>query len=197
MTGEPTIVILAAGSSSRMGSPKQLLQVQGSTLLQRAVAIARQAVAGQVIVVTGANRADVSALIHTYAVTRVDNGLWKTGLASSVRAGLRAAIKAGAAAVIFMVCDQPLLTAKQLKALIAAAKQHPGKIIASGYAGTSGTPVLFTDKFFPELLNLQGDHGARKILLNFSEQVISLPFAEGAVDLDTPEDYARFIHDDH
>jgi molybdenum cofactor cytidylyltransferase len=186
------IVILAAGASIRLGKPKQLLPWQGSTLLQHAVQVARQ-VTSQPIVVLGAHLHQLQAALDPATVQIVHNPSWKEGMASSIRCGLDAAMRQTTEQVIFMVCDQPFVSAAILQELVLARVKTGKPIIASAYSGTLGIPALFDTTFFPQLLNLEGDTGAKKIIQQYSGQVYGVPFPMGHVDIDTAEEYDALV----
>jgi molybdenum cofactor cytidylyltransferase len=188
------IVILAAGASTRLGKPKQLLPWQGSTLLQHAVQVAGQ-VTHQPVVVLGAHWHQLEAVLDRATVQIVHNPSWKEGLASSIRSGLTAALgqQTAPGQVIFMVCDQPFVSAALLQELVLAHQKTGKSIIASAYAGTVGIPALFNATFFPQLLDLEGDTGAKKIMQEHSEQVYAVPFPMGHIDIDTAEEYDALV----
>ena len=187
------IVILAAGESSRMGEPKQLLAFHGRTLLQHAIATSLELGAEPVVAVLGANAEQIRAQIDEHGVQVVENLYWYEGMGSSLRSGLRALLAAHPETdgVIFLPCDQPLLTTATLRELITT-HEHTGMgIVASEYDGTLGTPAFFARSFFPELLALDGTAGARQIIWRHGARTIGVPFPGGAMDMDTPADYAR------
>ena len=177
-------VILAAGASRRLGRPKQLVELAGESLLRRT---ARAALAGcaPVLVVVGSRAEEMTANLAGLPVTIVGNGAWAEGMASSIRAGV-AALAAGTPGVLFLVCDQIAVDGALVGRLLAAWREHPDAVIACGYSETRGTPSVFPARSFPRLLALQGDRGARGLLLG--EDVVVVPFPEGAVDVDYPED---------
>jgi len=186
------IVILAAGASSRMGQSKQLLPLRDTTVLNHAIAIALGARPGVVCVVLGAHAAQHRESIRSFPVEIVVNEQWGTGMGSSLKAGLKhiETHHPAIAAALFMVCDQPALTTQHLLNLI----QTAGKpIVASYYGGSAGVPALFKRSFFPALNVLGNDQGAKKIFQQFPEQVAFVNFPEGAMDLDTPEDYQNYL----
>jgi CTP:molybdopterin cytidylyltransferase MocA len=168
------------------------------TLLDRAIRIAAESGASPVYVVLGANAGAISAgsahlhsAISTEHETRVEkpavvleNENWQEGIASSIRTGVHAA--AGAESILLMTCDQPTVTAAHLRLLLEAAKQT--SIAASSYAGRIGIPAVFPEKFFEELLQLRGDTGARPLLNKKTKEIITVPLADGELDIDTPED---------
>ena len=151
-------LVLAAGASRRLGTPKQSLVFEGETLLERATRIARE-VADEVIV-----------------VTREDNPEADEGMASSNRVGVR---RAGPdARILITLCDQPLVTAEHLRALLAI----DAPIVATGYAGIAGVPAVFAPELVPELLALRGDVGARAIIERHGAEVVV--FEDAAFDVD-------------
>lgn len=188
------IVILAAGASTRLGRPKQLLPWQGVTLLQHAVKTALT-VTTQPVVVTGANGEHLAAALDPGQVKLVFNPNWQQGIASSIRCGLQALLNRTPEPdqVIFMVCDQPFVTAGLLLDLINEQQKSRKPIVASAYADTLGIPALFDKSFFPQLLDLQGDTGARKIIQQHGDEVASVEFPEGKIDIDTPGEYQELV----
>jgi molybdenum cofactor cytidylyltransferase len=190
------IVILAAGNSSRLGSPKQLLSWQGSTLLRHSAEAALDAGCGPVMVVTGAKNEEVNEAVKGLAVEIVENVEWEEGMASSLRVGLRQMLEKHPETdgIIFMVCDQPFVTKSVLLCLTQIQEKVGKAITAAGYGDKAGTPALFHRSFFERLMELKGDKGARMLIANYPEEVTIVPFAEGAIDIDTKEDYARLIN---
>jgi molybdenum cofactor cytidylyltransferase len=185
------IVILAAGASARLGRPKQLLPYHQITLLQHALTAARSSAAALPVLVLGAHAAIVQAQLAGEDIPILINENWAEGMASSIRAGLHYLLQQHSTleSVVLMVCDQPHAGSVVIDNLIRQ-YQHTGKnIVASGYGNTVGTPVLFNKKFFPALLLLQGDTGAKKLVLQNPEELTTVPFPEGAIDIDTAADY--------
>lgn len=186
------IVILAAGASSRMGKPKQELLYKGETLLQHAVKAAVSTSCEPVVVVLGASTEVRLPATAGKTVLTAINPKWQEGLSSSIRCGLSALLAAApqAEGVLFMVCDQPFVEAALLESLLHTKSAGRKGIVACQYKDTFGTPVLFDKAYFDELLYLRGKEGAKKLLFRHSEDVASVSFPLGAVDVDTPEDYA-------
>lgn len=185
-------VVLAAGGSARMGRPKQLIYHDGEPLIARAARSAIDAGAEPVIVVLGANAAEIQPVIPRLAGIRtIVNPEWETGLASSLAAGLRAAVGDEACdGVLVTLADQPLVTGEMLRTLIRAF--HAGaRIVASGYEGVPGVPALFGREHVSELMELTGDTGAGPWLRSRSPEVTIVPLEGAALDLDTPADAAR------
>jgi molybdenum cofactor cytidylyltransferase len=189
------IIILAAGSSSRMGRSKQLLEIEGEPLLCRCVKVALQVNPSSAVVILGANEKPHRDVIEKLPVRIISNHYWNTGMGSSIKTGLNYLLQSGAEldGVIIMVCDQPALTSDHLRKLIETFYKKKKTIIASGYSNSSGVPVLFGRSFFSNLLLLGDDHGAKKIVTQFPEQVETVAFPKGSLDLDTEEDYLNFL----
>ena len=187
------IVLLAAGSSSRLGGPKQLLMYKEHTLLQHSIEIALASLANRVIVVLGANAGIIGTGItkEDDRLTCITNDQWQEGLASSIRCGLQYLLsqKPAPQNVLFMVCDQPYINTVLLNKLITLQRQTGHSIVASKYAKTAGIPAIFSRDLFPELLQLTGDKGARKLIEQQKEAVATVAFPLGTIDIDTMADY--------
>ena len=184
-------IIAAAGSSSRLGQPKQLLLIEGEGMLQRAIRIAQEAGASPVFVVLGAHRELIESRIDLGGAEVVVHDEWQEGLASSIRAGVRAAERQapGASGLLLMICDQPRVTAEHLREMMNAFEMHSGEaMIASVYAATRGIPALFPRPAFGDLCALRGDKGARGLLAQPRWPVLEIPLEGGEVDIDLPED---------
>jgi molybdenum cofactor cytidylyltransferase len=191
-------VVLAAGGSRRMPGPKQLLRFRGVTLLRHAAQTAVAARCGPVVVVLGAAALakQLRFELVDLAVSVVDNHKWKDGMSSSIRAGIEALEAAGSAdAVLLMTCDQPYVTAEVLGQLVAAFHQSHPPAVACAYAGTVGVPALFDRALFAELKALEHDQGAKRILERHLPRIGRIPFEQGAVDIDTPEDVPKLSGD--
>jgi len=192
MTGA---VILAAGCSSRMGSPKQILQFRGMSLLRRAALAALDAGCSPVVVVTGA-RAELSRReLDGLDVREALNPHWETGMASSIGAGLEGLLGADpdVDAAVLMLCDQPHVTPDVISGLVAAHRATGKPVIASTYGGGFGVPALFGKPLFAELTRLEGRAGAKQVIERYASEAHFLPFRGGEVDVDTPDDFSRLI----
>jgi CTP:molybdopterin cytidylyltransferase MocA len=184
-------IILAAGASRRLRQPKQLVPYGGETLLSRTIRLAGEAGAARVFVVLGAQAETIRASVNPHKATIVINENWEQGIASSIHAGLHA-LSADAEGVLILSCDQPRLTAEHLRALMDAfTAQSASAIVASAYAGVHGVPAIFPCAAFPNLLALEGDKGARALLVRPPCPLIALPFAGGETDIDEPDDLAQ------
>jgi len=189
------VIILAAGSSSRFGSTKQLLQFKGKTLLRHTIKEAAQAGAQPIVVVTGAKADEISKEITHENVEIVFNKDWEQGMASGIVIGLKTTITLNKdlAQVIIAVCDQPFVSASQFQQLFQKQNTSAKHIVASAYAGTIGTPALFTEKYFDELMGLTGDHGAKILFKKYSDDLATVEFPNGHIDIDTREDYENLL----
>ena len=191
-------VILAAGSSSRMGRPKQTLQFQGESLIRRAVLAALGAGCSPVVVVTGANAELMRSELEGLDVREVLNSLWETGMASSIRVGVErlVGVAADTDAAVVMLCDQPHVTAQVISDIIAAYRATGKTIVASTYGRSFGVPALFSRKFFAELEQLEGAAGAKQVIHRHASLAHFLAFPCGEVDVDTPDDFSRLTAQD-
>lgn len=190
-----SVILLAAGSSSRMGQSKQLLDIHGEPLLLHSTKRALECRAQNVIVILGANEQPHRDVIQGLPVNIIPNHYWKSGMGSSIKSGLNYLIRKSPEtdAVIIMVCDQPGITTEHLLRLIEAFKQSRSPIVASTYSDTVGVPALFARSFFSNILMLKDEQGAKKIIEQFPERVTPVPFPDGVHDLDTTEDYQNYI----
>lgn len=181
-------LVLAAGGSSRLGRPKQLLRYANNSLVRRTVEAAHRAGCSPILVVVGRDRAAIAAELANLAVDLLPNDSWESGIGTSIRAGMGAL--SAAAAVVILTCDQPYVSAELISRLIEQQGSSQREMVASSYAGTIGVPALFTHACFEKLLSLGNEQGAKALLLAQADEVGRVDFAEGAVDIDTPEDYA-------
>ena len=183
------IILLAAGSSSRLGRPKQLIEFQGKKLIQKAINEAKKSKSDSLVVVLGWNPELIKTGFDSSQTSIVINESWEQGMATSMQAGLRfLREKEHPDQVILMLVDQPYVESKLLDRLILE-KERTGKgIVACSYSDTLGVPAIFDQKYFEELLKLKGSDGAKKVILRNKADVFAIDFPLGAVDLDTEED---------
>lgn len=188
-------VVLAAGSSSRMGRPKQTLWYRGESLLRRAALAALGAGCRPVVVVTGAHAQASRRELDGLSVREVLNPVWETGMASSVRAGVEGLVSADAdvTAAVLLLCDQPHVNADVIFGLVAAHRATGRPVVASRYGGGFGVPAVFGRALFAELARLEGAAGAKQVIKRYAAEAHFLPFPGGEVDVDTPEDFSRLI----
>jgi molybdenum cofactor cytidylyltransferase len=189
------ILILAAGSSSRLGHSKQLLEINGQSLLLKSVTTAIESGTQKIVVVLGANEAAHRKTIEHLPVEIIYNPAWQKGMGSSLKTGLSHLLKANPKTemVIAMVCDQPLITADHLKNLIKKFVETKSKIVASFYSDSAGVPALFEKSLFEKMLSLGDEQGAKKIIQLNPELVCTVNFPEGAIDIDTEDDIKKFL----
>jgi len=184
-------IVLAAGASRRLGRPKQLLQLEGESLLARAIRLANEAGASPVIAVLGAHSEAIRASISSMRVLCAFNERWEQGIAGSIQAGLEA-IDLNApdsTGALLLTCDQPRVTTAHLQVLLNQfAARGADAIVASRYAGSHGIPAVFPRGVFADLRSLEGDRGARSLLANPPCSLIAVEFAGGEIDIDTPDD---------
>lgn len=189
-------VILAAGASTRLGQPKQLIRIGGESLLHRTARLAIEAGCSPVYVVVGFEAVQMREELAGLPVETVFNTGWQEGMGSSLRAGAQEVIRLDPVpqAALLLVCDQPRLTAAHLHELLArhAAAQTMGNIAitASAYAGRAGVPAVFSAALFSELAACSGDRGARDLIQAHAPHVQAIPWPAGQLDLDRPEDLA-------
>ena len=180
-------VVLAAGGSTRLGRPKQLVPIDGEPLVRRAARAALDAGCRPSVVVLGADREAVGAVVADLPVLPVGNPHWATGVGSSIACGVRAAAADGPAGCIVLPCDQPRLSAGVLAALIKRFRHGEAQAVACAYGGTVGAPVLFAAALFDRLSALTGDSGAKRVLRDCAPLEV-VEFPGGELDIDTDAD---------
>ena len=186
------VIVLAAGASSRLGQPKQLVRIGGRPALHRVVSSATSVAGHGVTVVIGSHANELSRLLAHSPASVIVNRHWEEGMASSIRCGL-GALPAACDAVLILLGDQVAITVDDLKRLTAAWNEQQGSIAAATYEQHVGVPAIFPRTFFSELSELRGDQGARRILERNSYRLIRVPMPNAGIDLDTPEDLAAII----
>jgi molybdenum cofactor cytidylyltransferase len=187
---KPDVIILAAGLSSRMGSPKQLIKFNNETLVRRAVSTAAKTGTGNIFVVVGSSSSDIKNELSGLSVTIIDNPDFHEGIASSIVAGIKG-LPADSRAALIMTCDQPLITADDLRQLITIFDTGLSPIAAMTYDGVVGVPALFDTCVYPDLLSLKGDRGAKAVIQRYSNDVATLHCPRAATDCDTPDDILK------
>jgi molybdenum cofactor cytidylyltransferase len=183
------VLVMAAGASTRLGQPKQLVKLGGRPVLHRVVANAASLAGHAVTVVLGAHARELTHLLaHSPASVVVHRG-WEEGLGSSIRFGV-AALPPASAAVMIVLGDQVAVTADDLKRLASAWGGEESVIAASVYQQRVGVPAIFPRICFAELAELRGDQGARLVLERNEYRLTRVPMPNAALDLDTPADLA-------
>jgi molybdenum cofactor cytidylyltransferase len=187
------LILLAAGKSTRLGQPKQLLNYEGQTLLQHSLQVAQTSDAHPVVVVLGADAGLFEKEVTGHDVHVVVNSEWQEGMAFSIRCGIQELNRLNSAAegAVVVVCDQPYVTPAIINRLIDVHQKTAKPLVSCMYADTVGTPTFFHKSMFPELLQLEGDGGAKGLLLKYAEELEIISFPEGQVDIDTEEDYEK------
>lgn len=185
------ILLLAAGSSSRMGKPKQLLPFKNTTLLGNAIEQAKKSKTNAVYCVLGANTKIIQESISNYKTQTIFNPNFKDGLSTSIVLGVNH-LKDKYDAILIMLADQPEVSSNYLNEFINLSNKNPSKIIASNYQNKIGVPAIFPKMYFHQLLKLEGDKGAKEILNNEINIIKMAPI--NLTDIDTEEDYLNLIN---
>jgi molybdenum cofactor cytidylyltransferase len=190
------VVILAAGASTRMGTSKQLLELDGKPLLLRTVEAALESAVWPVVVVLGAETEKIRPVLARLPVLVTENPAWAEGMAASIRAGVTTLQQFSRRldAALIALCDQPAFSAATIRQLLVAQRDSGRSIVAAHYAGRNGAPALFLREHFSTLTHLTGEEGARALLNGDPSQVAAIDLPELALDLDTPADVAAFRH---
>jgi molybdenum cofactor cytidylyltransferase len=185
-------LLLAAGGSQRMGTPKQLLEFEGKTLLCRSAETLAKSKCALVVVILGAEAERSKAEIANLPVSAIVNDDWESGMSSSIRTGLEKLLelKPEIDAVMITLCDQPFVTTEKIDLFVNAFADDISAIIAARYNEVLGVPALFAKSMFGDLLALEGDKGARD-LIRKSDSVVSIDLPEAAFDLDTMDDWKK------
>lgn len=186
------IILLAAGNSSRMGTAKQLLSYQGKTLLDRTIDTALEVFKeDHIMLVLGADHNEIASKIENQNVQISINDDWRSGMASSIKAGLKTLLKLfpDMEHCFISVCDQPFLTSEIFTEMFQLKENSNKEIIAARYSDTIGVPALFSKKYFEVLMEFSGEQGAKKIIQRNMEDVETFEFEKGAIDIDTKVEY--------
>ena len=193
--GACAAVVLAAGASRRLGQPKQLVRQGDETLLRRTARLAVEAGCAPVVVVLGFEAERMRPELAGLPVQVLEHPAWAEGMGSSLRCGVAAVLSGDTGSppdgVLLLVCDQPRLSRQHLLTLLDRHRTRGAPLTASLYAGRAGVPAVFAPEVFPELLAVEGDRGAREVIRAWGERVETVPWPDGAFDLDLPEDFDR------
>jgi molybdenum cofactor cytidylyltransferase len=196
------ILIIAAGESKRLGQPKQLLMLDGQSLINRLIEKVKQAGDFPITLVLGANADQIQQQLNHSNLHIVLNTDWQEGMASSIRVGLAQMVQEQTNStqkniqidgIMILVCDQPFINPTHIQSLLQIQQQTKQPIAACYYAQVLGTPALFHASIFHDLMALEGDTGAKKIINAREEEVAKLHFEKGIIDIDTIEDYHKLI----
>lgn len=189
------IVILAAGESRRMGSPKALLRWKNQTFLENILTTIRELAVRERIVVLGHEADRILNRVVFPNCTIIENSDYTLGQLSSIQCAVRQCMKLGLNSMILWLVDQPSVRADTVEQLCAETEKHPKQIIIPVYKGKRGHPVVFPDKVFQELLKAPLDVGARYVVNNNRKRILYIDVDDPGVieDIDTPEEYTAAI----
>lgn len=187
-------VVLAAGTSARLGRPKQLLDLGGQPLLTHILRNASASDLDEVVLVLGHEAAPIANAVGEWGQRVVINPVYAEGQSTSVRLGL-ASVDPTTEAVVFLLGDQPRVGPEIIDAVIQRFLETGGPIVVPTYGGARGNPVLIARELFPALAEVRGDKGARQLLAARRDQIVTTPIADGALpaDVDTEEDYQALL----
>lgn len=186
-------MVLAAGASSRLGQPKQLVKFEDKPLLQHILDIGQEVHVNGRVLVLGAKSELIQEVIIPGTFSIIHNYDWEKGMSTSIHAGLQSlqslqSKHANLKHVIIMLSDQPYVTVEIINQLIASQDATEPCITTCSYANQMGVPAIFSYHFFEDLMKLKGDQGARKLIQQQLDYVRTIPFSKGAIDIDTPKD---------
>jgi len=184
------VIVLAAGASTRFGTPKQLANIGGLGMLEIVVQRAAELAAANVTVVLGADAHVVRESLRGSPASIVVNSNYAEGISSSIRAGL-AQLPPTVDAVLMLLGDQAAVTTDDLRRLVQRWQREPGRIVAAEYGEVIGVPAIFPADLLPELASLHGDRGARSLLERHRDRVVTVPTPSAAFDIDTSDDLRR------
>ncbi|MFZ1749143.1 MAG: nucleotidyltransferase family protein [Saprospiraceae bacterium] len=189
------IVILAAGESSRLGRPKQLLNIDGELLLQKTIDTVSASSADAKILVLGAYAADIIPQMDTKDIHTKINPHWQNGLSSSIKFGLRSTLDLAPdiEAILFTLSDQPYLNTALLDLIIQTHITSKTPIVHCRYELSSGPPTLFHKDMFTYLKDIDSSTGAKSVISRFSQKVAYVSFPKGSIDIDTLKDLDNYI----
>jgi molybdenum cofactor cytidylyltransferase len=191
MIPRPWVILLAAGGSRRFGGTKLLARIHDETLLHRSARIALGCRPAGCIVVLGANGARLRRELRNLPVEVVVNRRWRAGLSGSLRAGI-AALPVAASAALVLLADQAGVGPADLELLVAAWQRAPRAIVTAHAAGVRCPPAILPRQVFPDVRRLRGDTGAKKLLADPRRRLVEFELPGAALDIDRPEDLARF-----
>lgn len=186
------LVVLAAGESKRLGRPKQLLELNGETLIERIIRVGTESPCSHVIVILGSHVEQIRERIKKNSKTvLVQNDLWQEGMSSSLRCAVNYIEQnlPESSACIFSTCDQPCLDARHLEKLIEN-QNEKDQIVASAYANTKGVPALFKSCVFKSIAQLNGEQGAKSLIHGGLYRVSTVDFPNGQIDIDTESEWS-------
>ena len=187
------IIVLAAGSSSRLGQPKQLLKIDEESIIRRSARHALQAAQGPVVVVLGASFQKIEPELSPFPLSIVYNKNWEKGIGSSIKTAVKKCmdLQPELDGVIITLCDQVFAGQLQFRKLIKQFEETRHPIIASAYKKTHGVPALFSAAMFEALRSIPDDRGAKMLISTHRKHVLPIPLPRGEYDIDTPADWQK------
>jgi len=188
------LLLLAAGESSRLGKPKQLLPIQGVPILRRAAKAAVDCGCRPIIVVLGAGHDKLKPLLDDLPVQTIVNPNWNRGIGTSIRAGVETMISNATQVdrVMILLADQPAITPAVIKRLHNEHERAGKSITVSSFGDSIGPPVILSREYFARLLSLPDDQGAKSLWQQSPGTVHRAECPEAGQDIDTPADYQRY-----
>jgi molybdenum cofactor cytidylyltransferase len=184
-------ILLAAGTSSRMGSNKMLFQLDGESILRRAVRRALEGGLSPLIVVLGHEFDKASKEVEDLRCQWAFNPMYRDGINSSVKAGILAVHRDSRAALV-MLADMPFVTSEMIATMVERYRASEAPLVISDYGGVNAPPMLYDRSLFDELLTMTGEGCGRQVVKRHRDEAEVLAWPESALaDLDVPEDYER------
>jgi molybdenum cofactor cytidylyltransferase len=186
-----SILILAAGNSSRLGSPKQLIEFEGKTLIERITEIALS-ISDEVLIVLGGNVELISPKLERFkdTISTIYNPDWQEGMGTSIRVGVEKLVDKSDL-ILILLSDQPFISKVLLQNMLQTYANSQKPIVSCVYTNTLGAPILFDKSVFSELLKLHGKKGAKSFLHLYEGKISKIDFPEGIIDIDTLEDVEK------
>jgi molybdenum cofactor cytidylyltransferase len=191
MTKKLSILILAAGNSSRLGSPKQLIEFEGKTLIERITETALS-ISEEILIVLGGNLDMILPKLERFEdnISTIFNPHWQEGMGTSIRIGVEK-LTNKSDLILILLSDQPFISKVLLQNMLQTYASSQNPITSCVYNNTLGVPILFDKSIFPELLKLSGDKGAKSFLHLYENRISIIDFPEGVIDIDIIEDIEK------
>jgi molybdenum cofactor cytidylyltransferase len=188
-------IVLSAGESSRMGSPKALLEIAGQTFIERIISVLSQTRAGRIVIVLGRHVEEIKERISRLPVRIVVNRDYKKGQLSSLQAAIRSLDADEVDGILVHLVDHPFLSSNLVDTMIEQFYATGKKIVVPIHCGKRGHPVLFARSLFPELLDAPLEQGAKAVVRAHQSETLEIESAEMgvAIDIDTPKEYEEFV----
>jgi len=189
-----SILILAAGNSSRLGQPKQLIKFEGKTLIERITETALM-VSNDILIVLGGNTELIIPKLERFndSISTIFNPNWQEGMGTSIRIGVEK-LAEKSDLILILLADQPFISKILLQNMLQIFTRSQNPIVSCQYNQQLGVPMLFDKSIFPELIKLSGNKGAKSFLHLYKNNISTIDFPEGIIDIDTPEDIENMIN---